>query len=212
MRAWIDEAGSLRRKLTLYPELPDPQAAMNMSLHEVIEQELGEGGGGEALARVWDALEGFRGSALEYWMAVTRPLPGEEEAKSAGSPRKRRKADATKATDRGLLAREDELIKWLRGAWFLVLHDSLPRHFERYAAESSVFQAFRERGPGLSTEVGRKEYSQVKKQLEELHQEMVAVMPLYARKRQQKWAGWTDLVSAATAHQRHGQRAQSHTR
>jgi hypothetical protein len=143
-------------------------------------------------------------------MAVTRPLPTDAEAKASGSPRKRRKpgtTNAQNAQDRGLLAREDELIQWLRGAWFLVLHDSLPRHFERYAADSSVFLAFRERGPGLSTEVGRKEYLQVWKQLKELHEEMAAVMPLYARKRQQKWAGWTDLVGAATAHQSRGRSA-----
>jgi hypothetical protein len=204
MHRWVEVAAHRRRRLTLFPELPDPQTSLNLSLNEILELELTKPGEGEdsPVERAWDVLEGFRSSALEYWMTVTPPSYPDQELRIIG---KRFEREEDRISWSGgvdaMLFEEEQRIAWLRGAYFLILSGSLPKHFQRYAAEQSIFWARREKGPVLDPETGRSEYEEIKRQLRTIWERMAEAVPEYARQRTQSHASWTDVVSAAKAHQ-----------
>jgi hypothetical protein len=205
MREWLVRAQAERRGLTRFPELPDPGTAMTLSLHEVLEQELRPqvDAAGE-IERAWDVLEGFRGSALEYWMCVTPPAFPDAEMESAG---RRFAAEVDRLSWAGrvdnLLFQEEERIAWLRGAYFAILYDSLPQHFRRYAAEQRVFRKHQGTGLQLNPTTGRKEYQEIHRQLRALYDQLAEVVPQYTRARTQSHVTWADVVEAAERH-RHG--------
>lgn len=101
-----------------------------------------------------------------------------------------------------MLSKEEQWLAWLRGAYFLILSQSLPEHFQRYAAESADFYSMRAKGPVLEPEAGRKEYVEIKRQLRALYERLAAELPEYSRQRTQTHASWTDVVAAANAHRR----------
>lgn len=205
IRGWLGEAANRRRGLALLPELPDPQTALDFPLHEILELELTKAGDGadSPAARAWEVLESFRGSALEYWMAVTPPPYPEREIDRIG---KRFNREEDRLSWSGgvdeMLSKEEQWLAWLRGAYFLILSQSLPEHFQRYAAESADFYSMRAKGPVLEPEAGRKEYVEIKRQLRALYERLAAELPEYSRQRTQTHASWTDVVAAANAHRR----------
>jgi len=205
MHRWLEMAAVQRRSLTLYPELPDPQTSLNLCLNEILELILTNPGEGTGItvARAWDVLEAFRSSALEYWMTVTPPSYPDQELNILGKhfEREEDRLSWIAGVDE-MLFQEEQLISWLRGAYFLILSESLPKHFKRYATEQSVFWAHRKRGPALDPEVGRSEYGEIKRRLHTLWERMAEAVPEYARQRAQSHANWPDLVSAIKLHQR----------
>ncbi|MCC6860783.1 MAG: hypothetical protein IT158_19605 [Bryobacterales bacterium] len=205
MRGWVGVAADRRRRLAFLPELPDPQTVLNLSLHEILELELTKRGDGadSPAARAWDMLEDFRGSALEYWMSVTPPAYPDREMNLVGKrfEREEDRLSWSGGIDR-MLFEEEQRMAWLRGAYFLILSESLPEHFQRYAADSSNFYSRREKGPVLDPETGRKEYFEIRGQLRALYERLAPELPEYSRQRTQTHASWTDVVAAANAHRR----------
>jgi len=202
MREWMLQAGKIRRELALHPEIPDPQTALDLCLAEVLEEELGKMAedAGSRVNKAWDVLESFRSSALDYWLAVTPPAFPDTEINVAG--RRFRREEERLSWAGGvdhLLFEEERRIKWLRGAYFLILSQTLPEHFRRYAAERSVF---REKGSLLDSETGRKEYAEIRQQLRAIHDKLAKELPQYTRKRTEAYAAWPDVMSAATQHMR----------
>lgn len=207
MHRWVEWAAQHRRRLTLFPDVPDPQTSLNLSLNETLELELTKPGEGadSPVERAWDVLECFRGSALEYWMTVTPPSYPDQELRIIGK-RFEREEDRISWTGgvAEMLFEEEQRIDWLRGAYFLILSESLPKHFQRWAtADHNAFLAHREKGgPVLDPETGRSEYEEIKRQLRTLWERMAEAVPEYAQQRTQSHASWTDVVRAAKAHRR----------
>lgn len=201
MHVWTSATILLRRQIAIKPEFPDPQTTMNLSLHELLEWELSQGGDGAT--RAWDLLEEFRSSALEYWMAVTPPRPPDAEIDAAGHKYEReeeRLAAAGRVDD--LLFKEEALLRWLRGAYFSVLYPILPFHFRRYAVDmgGNAADLPDQGGLGLTPERSRQELAEIKKRLRVLYLEMQDTIPRYARARLRDHASWDEVGQAATAH------------
>jgi hypothetical protein len=201
-RQLIQYGRGVRRQLSLHPEHPDPQTVMNLSLHEALEQELSRPGMGadSPIERAWDVLEGFRGSALEYWMAITPPPYPDSAMNAAGRS----------------FEREEDRLSWTGGVDALpfpgkrgavpvvarsllsdLIRTFLPEYFQRYAAEVSVF--FQRKGPRLGAKTGREEYKAVQELLRGLYEQMAESIPQYTRKRMQSHASWRDMIRAASS-------------
>ena len=167
-----------------HPEWPELYCSPNIGLFESLEHHL-SGGDSGALEKAVMILEEFRNANLEYWLQVIPPFPSADEQVRLGS----------------LMAAEDELCGYLRGAYFVILHSILPAHYRRYGMMmEELIEQQKSETPAFNSEAGRKEYKEIKKELGTLYEKMLPIAPEYAKKRLNLVAGINELVEAIGRH------------
>ena len=172
---WLaDFARSVRERANLYPEWSEINNRANVAMFYLIEHEFSVNAGSnqsdaDALGRVMEKVEGLRASTLSYWLRIAPPiLTPQMEARLAP-----------------LLEKENELLGYLRGAYFLTIYPQLPRHYHRYGVNINEMLALKQGldgTKGLDADTGRTEFKEIVKELDALYQQMMEVAPEYAAK------------------------------
>jgi hypothetical protein len=174
-------------KFHLNPNRPGLGGTLNYPLFHVIAGDLAARAGDDPWPAVCeglvDALEQYRAAAMSYSLAVTPPFPGVDEA----------------ATLEDGSTREQEMLQWLRGAYFLVQYEYLPDHFRRYAMDA-IDMIGDDPEKGLNRDTGLKEYDVVLKKLQGLYKNLEQGAPRYARQRMEPHAGLERIVAAISSH------------
>lgn len=165
----------------LYPGLPDSRSRAELPIFQLVEQEMGRlndaaKAGDEE--KVLETLEGLRAASLTYWLTIAPPFPSKEE-ESALQP---------------MLEEQARLLEYVRGAYFLMIFPLLPWHYRRYSTEASVNES------KFDPDVGRKEYQELRKQLNTLYFEMSSIAPRYASRCCSTGASIQTLVRAINSH------------
>lgn len=174
-RSLLDDASQMRGRHHLNPHRADLEGTLNYPMFHVIENL------DDPAERVV-AMERYRAAAMTFPLAVTTPsalLP------SCPDPEREHQLD-----------RERELLRWLRGAQFVVNFPFLPRHFHRYAAYD--LQPGEE--VGLDIETGRRDYLDVERLLGELYDEMEPTAGEYTACRRDPTARIDTIVNALGQH------------
>lgn len=187
--AWLSlwsQVVRMRGKFHLNPDRPDLGGLLNYPLFHVIEGDLGVQAVDDrwpaAIGELIEALEQYRAAAMSYSLAVTRPIPSVGEA----------------AALEDAWAQEGEMLRWLRGAYFLVYHDYLPDHFRRYATDT--WMPGDNPAKGLNRDTGLKEYDAVLNELQNLYKNLEPVAPIYADQRLTSHAGIKRIINALNSH------------
>jgi hypothetical protein len=183
-----DLAADVRRNANLHPEWPRIHGRSGLGPFWAIEAEF-QATDGEAtdedgrLDRLLAGLEGIRASGLSYWLKRARPLPPPVIPDALGP----------------MLDREDELLGYLRGSYFLTLHPMLPRHYARYGMQLEDMLAATRDGKvdaKLDPEVGRRQFKELTAELQALYEAMRPLAPTYAAKRLDATADRARLLAA----------------
>ncbi|MCU7918575.1 MAG: hypothetical protein KZQ95_09485 [Candidatus Thiodiazotropha sp. (ex Epidulcina cf. delphinae)] len=184
---WQKEMASYAIELNLlYPERLELGAKVNTALFYLLDSEFREyakarpDSKASGFERVLEAIEEVRASSLSYWMRVAPPIPFKVEGRKAQS----------------LLQNESNLLRGLRGAYFLMLYPILPLHFHRYVADQNVLNQRFE----FSAKEGRRLYKELMSQLDALYDELDEVVPRYTEKRRKPMATLLDLSRAIRSH------------
>lgn len=153
-------AADIRYRADRHPDWPELGQRLNAPLFQYAQETLAAGDPDAALA----AIEHYRVAALDYWLRIAPPLVG---------------ADVP-AADTDLGRQESELLGYLRGAYFLTLFPTLPRHYHRYGR--TLDDALD--GPAqLDPDVGRSQLQDLSTELTDLYQRSAPTAPLYVAKR-----------------------------
>jgi hypothetical protein len=93
-----------------------------------------------------------------------------------------------------MLDEQEQLLKQLRGAYFMIISGTLPWHHRYYMTRRE------DDFDPLDAEMGRRRFQEVQDELTELFTRMNEVAPDYARKRMSKGATIEELVSCISSH------------
>ncbi|MCW3474596.1 hypothetical protein [Limobrevibacterium gyesilva] len=187
-RRLTELATSIRENGNLHPEWPQMHARANLGLFHFIETHFAAAGGNAGhLHEAALVVEKMRSSALAYWLKIVPPDLSDSNA-SGMKP---------------LLEKEQELLGYLRGAYFLMLYPMLPMHYRRYGMQLEEMlqegdDAARRRR--MDPDAGRAQYKELSQELATLHGEMQRLDPDYARKRLEPWAATAALARALGRH------------
>jgi hypothetical protein len=150
----------MRGKYHFNPHRPDLSGTLNYPLFHLIENELAarsteETSGNASCGRLINSIEKYRAAALSYALTVSPPLVSKGETHALGD----------------LPNDERQLLQWLRGAFFLIHYEFLPDHFRRFATDPAEYLEGNDPKRLLNLETGRKEYLEVKEQLDAMTME-----------------------------------------
>jgi hypothetical protein len=171
-RGLLDQVVRTRSWHHLNPHRADLEGTLNYPLFHVVEH-------GEDRAEVLHDMERYRAAAMAFPLAAVPPLPREP-------------------VDEALLEREQELLGWLRAAFFLVNFGQLPAHFRRFAVETGSYDE--EAGHRLDLETARSDYLEVERLLIELYEEMSTLAPEYAARRRDPASTVNTIIAALGEH------------
>jgi hypothetical protein len=177
-RSLVGQVTRMRGTHHLNPHRADLEGTLNYPLFHVIEHSPDP-------AQTVRDLEGYRAAAMTFPLAVTPPAA---PAAQAAPSRQGESLDQQ-------LDRERELIRWLRGAYFVINYEFLPQHFRRYTHMAPGASA-----RGLDLETGRGDYAEVERLLGELYADMNTTAPDYAARRRDPTASIETIARALGQH------------
>lgn len=191
---------------TIYPEWPEYFDRPNLPVIELIESKLAAATASSSRIDeanfIIDFIEQFRCAALEYWLRIVPTYPP-----SNLDPQLK-----------ALLEREEQLLREMRSAYFVLLHNLLPRHYRRFnlftTSAEAIEEAFGEfaNNPGslgveipmhnvvLPQELGRATYKRITEELEALYAKMEQWDLRLASRRRFPAATNQDLVNLLRSH------------
>jgi len=194
---WLQEevkhAAQVGRHALTFPDLPNPGMRTGIPIHETIERLLkveSEPHDSRRCMLAIDTLENFRTGALSYWLDIIPPIAPDD-------PNQRLEQ---------LLTQEQEILRRIRGAYFLTLRPTLPLHTQWSHMDLSDMSALAEdfelNKSFFRADTGRKELKELNSQLAALADRMFPDAPDYAELRRQPTADLARLVSMLGRHRR----------
>jgi hypothetical protein len=172
-RSLTGQVTRMRGQHHLNPHRADLEGTLNYPLFHLIEHA-------PDAAQIVHDLESYRAAAMTFPLVVTPPATPTRPG----------------STITQQLDRERELIRWLRGAYFVINYEFLPQHFRRHTHLGYPGEGSR----GLDLETGRNDYLEVERLLGELYGEMNTTAAEYAARRRDPTASAETIARALGQH------------
>jgi hypothetical protein len=172
----------------IHPGLPDCRSRSELPIFQVIEEELVracDAHNNDGIDKVLQTIEHLHMADLAYWLIIAPPLPSKEEAEIL----------------QPLLKEQARLLEYVRGAYFLMMFPMLPLHYRRYSKlMDDIAEDETDQQKELDPATGRKEYQELRDQLDMLFDKMKTIAPRYAERCRSPEASIQVLAQAINSH------------